>query len=73
MPKISPTLNCLNKVNERKNKGLPIYNFGLGANPIEQPKEYIESLKKFSHKNFDLGTYISEEENTYISKYSIPI
>ena len=37
MPKVSPTLNCQNKVKERKEKNLPIYNFGLGANPINQP------------------------------------
>ena len=54
MNDISPTLNCKNIVKQRKLKGLPVYNFGLGENPlpINEPKksnpalmnEVIESL-----------------------------
>ena len=68
MPKISPTLNCINKVNERKNKGLPIYNFGLGANPIDQPEKYIDNVKKFSHKKEYTSAKGIDELNEVIKK-----
>ena len=64
MPKISPTLNCQNKVNERKEKKLPIYNFGLGENPITQPQYYIDSVKKYAHiKNYTPPNGVSELNN----------
>lgn len=48
--KISPTLQCQNLVKERNKKNLPVYNFGLGANPIPQPEYFINSLKKYSNR-----------------------
>ena len=72
MPKISPTLNCQNKVNERKEKKLPIYNFGLGENPITQPQYYIDSVKKYAHiKNYTPPNGVSELNNIIKKKLSI--
>lgn len=45
---VSPTLNCQNIIKDRVSKGLPVYNFGLGANPLAPPQYYIDCLEKYS-------------------------
>ena len=40
---ISPTLKCQEIIKDRKKKGLKIYNYGLGANPIPQPNIFINA------------------------------
>lgn len=44
----SATLRSSTILRDRKNKKLPVYNGGLGANPIRQHSSLIESLKKNS-------------------------
>ncbi len=50
MHKISATLNCKNIIQNRRKNNLPIYDFGLGENKLNQPKELINSLINFSNK-----------------------
>ena len=44
---ISATLNCQTIIKKRINDNKPVYNFGLGANPIKQPEFYINKLKQY--------------------------
>ena len=46
----SATLNAQKIVNDRREKNLPVYNFGLGANPLPVHPKYSELLKKYSDK-----------------------
>lgn len=46
----SATLNAQKIVNDRREKNLPVYNFGLGANPLPVHPKYAELLKKYSNK-----------------------
>lgn len=41
----SSTLHAANLVKERKEDGLPVYNFGLGANPLPKPQILEKELK----------------------------
>tara|TARA_Y100000385_G_C13091086_1_gene638817 strand:- start:1798 stop:2985 length:1188 start_codon:yes stop_codon:yes gene_type:complete len=50
MNKISPTLNCKNIIKNREENSLPVYNMGLGANSLEQPKILIDNVVKYSSK-----------------------
>ena len=71
MYKISPTLKCQQIVKKRKENNLPVYNLGLGANPIRQPDEYIDLLKKYSDKkNYSSSNGIKKLNNILKSKYS---
>jgi aspartate/methionine/tyrosine aminotransferase len=45
----SPTLLAKRISNERKHKGLPVYDGGLGENPMPLPKELHDELIKWSH------------------------
>ena len=57
---ISATLKSQQIIQDYKNLYI-VYNFGLGANSIEQPKFYINSLKKYAHKkNYTSSTGIPE-------------
>ena len=47
---ISPTLNCQEIVNKRREQGLEVYDFGLGANPIYPPRFFIDAVKKYADK-----------------------
>jgi len=47
---ISPTLNCQEIVNKRREQGLEVYDFGLGANPIYPPQFFIDAVKKYADK-----------------------
>lgn len=68
MDKISPTLNCKNIINHREKNSLPIYNMGLGANSLEQPKILSDNvLKYYNKKNYTSATGI-ESLNKIIKK-----
>ena len=68
---ISSTLNCKTIMKYRKKNNLPVYNFGLGENKIEQPKIFIDNLKKFSHKKeYISGDGIPELQKQIIKTYS---
>ena len=72
MYKISATLKCQEIVKERKDANLPVYNLGLGANPIKQPNEYIELIKKYAYKkNYSSSTGIKKLNDVLKSKFSI--
>ena len=51
MKKLSATLRCQMIVEERKKNNQIVYNFGLGANPLEPNKKYLHSVSKFLNKN----------------------
>jgi aspartate/methionine/tyrosine aminotransferase len=46
--KESATLRNIKIIEDRKQKGLPIYNAGLGENPLPVPKELEKELQKFA-------------------------
>ena len=50
MDNISPTLNCQNIINELKKNNRPVYNFGLGANPLKQSTIFSSLVKKYTDK-----------------------
>ena len=47
---ISSTLKAKIILEEYRENGVKIYNFGLGENPVEQPNYYIEMMRKYAHK-----------------------
>lgn len=55
MENISPTLKYQDLILTRRKQNLPIYNFGIGSNPLSPPKSIIESLKRYSHLKQDTG------------------
>ena len=42
---ISPTLNSKLLLNDRIKKGMPVYNGGLGENPLETPEYLIKCIQ----------------------------
>jgi len=67
----SATLNCQNIVKQRVNAGLPVYNFGLGANPIKQPDFYIRKIQQYAAcKKYTSSEGISELNDTLLDIYS---
>jgi aspartate aminotransferase len=69
--KVSATLKSQEIVKERKRKKLPVYNFGLGANPLPISKEYVNELKKNSHhKNYVSASGIDEFQRVIQKNYS---
>lgn len=52
MNNISATLKSKDIVKCRLKKGLPVYNYGLGANSIPQPKYLIDKMKEYSNKKY---------------------
>jgi aspartate/methionine/tyrosine aminotransferase len=52
MSQISAALKSKLIVNERKKKGLPVYNFGLGENPLKQPQYFIDHVKQFASEKY---------------------
>lgn len=52
MNNISATLKSKEIVKNRLLKGLPVYNYGLGANSICQPKYLINKVKEYSIKKY---------------------
>lgn len=71
MSKNSATLECQNIMENRIKQGLPVYNAGLGANPLKQPQFFIEQLKKYAHKkDYTKPSGIPELNQTLINKYT---
>ena len=50
MSTISPTLRCKNIIRFRRQNSLPVYNNGLGANPLPQPEFLIKKVKESANK-----------------------
>ena len=71
---ISPTLNCQEIVNKRREQGLEVYDFGLGANPIYPPKFFIDAVKKYADKKEYTSCEGIKKLNTTLKNiYSISI
>jgi len=76
---ISSTLKAKIILEEYREKGVKIYNFGLGENPIEQPNYFIEMMRKFAHKKqyaqydgiTELNQTLKNSYNTNDTKYDI--
>jgi len=68
MDKISPTLNCKNIIKYRELNSLPIYNMGLGANSLEQPKILSDNVVKYSNKKYYTSATGVESLNKIIKK-----
>ena len=61
---ISKTLLAKKIKNDRLSKNLPVYDGGLGENPVPQPKCMIEELKKHADKKeYTSATGIKELQN----------
>lgn len=48
MPPVSKTLACQELLAQRQKQNLKVYNFGLGANPLPQPQQFIDAVNKYS-------------------------
>ena len=46
---LSSTLNCLDLIKNRKANGLPVYNMGLGENPLNPPELIVQSIIRHAH------------------------
>lgn len=68
MNKISATLKSKEIVKKRLEKGLPVYNFGLGQNSIVQPDFLINKVKEFSHKKEYTSSEGIDDLNKIIKK-----
>jgi len=68
MSKVSATLNCQNIVTERKKSGLPVYNYGLGDNPLRQHVFFTESLRKHAEQKDYTSSQGIEPLKTAIKK-----
>jgi aspartate aminotransferase len=65
----SPTLKAKIIKKERIEKNLPIYDAGLGENPMPCPKLLIKNIKKYADKNIYTGTSgIKELQNSLKSE-----
>ena len=68
---VSATLNCQNIIKLRVKDGLPVYNFGLGANPIKQPEFYIRKIQEYAAcKSYTSSEGIPELNDTLLDIYS---
>ena len=62
--KDSPTLFAKNVMTERINKNLPVYNGGLGENPLPAPKCLQDAIVKYKHrKEYTSSTGIEPLKN----------
>jgi len=69
--KISATLDCQNIIQRRLSENKDVYNFGLGANPIQQPTLFIESLQEYAnHKEYVSPEGVPELQTTLKTMYS---
>ena len=76
---ISSTLKSKQILDEIREKGIEIYNYGLGENPIEQPTYYIDMIKQFAHKKHytpsqgipELNNTLKELYDTNDTKYEV--
>lgn len=70
MDNVSPTLKCSSIVEFRKKNNLPVYNFGLGENPLPVPKFVKDSLANHSkYKNYTPVSGITKVEKTLLKHY----
>ena len=68
---ISATLNCQTIIKKRISDNKPVYNFGLGANPIKQPQFYINKLKQYAdRKEYTSSEGIPELNSILLDQYS---
>ena len=71
---MSPTLECQDKINKRREEGKKVYNFGLGANPLKQSELLINLVKKYSHKKeYTSCSGIDELQTSLRNYYSTDI
>lgn len=69
--KVSATLKSQSIVEERKNKGLPVYNFGLGANPLPISEVYSNEMKKYlGMKGYVSANGVDKFQNVIKERYS---
>ena len=66
MNNISATLKSKDIVKCRLEKGLPVYNYGLGANSIPQPKYLIDKVKEYSNNIYYTSSEGVDELNKAI-------
>ena len=67
----SETLKSSRIVKSRKEKNLPVFNAGLGANPFPPHEYLVESLKKHTHnKNYTSPSGINDLTESLIKKYT---
>jgi aspartate aminotransferase len=67
----SATLKIQEIVNKRKNLGLPVYNFGLGANPLSISQEYLNEINRYAvNKNYVSACGIDKFQNVIKKTYS---
>ena len=68
---ISSTLKSKEILEELTNKGVDVYNYGLGENPLKQPTLYIDMVKQFAdEKKYSPCTGVKELNNVLIEKYN---
>ena len=68
---ISATLNCQNIIKKRVNENKLVYNFGLGANPIEQPEFFIQKITQYAkNKQYTSSEGISKLNSILLNIYS---
>jgi len=69
--KVSATLKCQEIKNQRLANNLPVYDFGLGANPIPQPQKFIELVQKYAHlKDYTSAKGIPKFQKTIQTTFS---
>jgi len=75
---ISSTLNSKILLEQYNERGITLYNFGLGENPIQQPVYYVDKLREYAHKKQyarcsgipELNTTLKKMYNTTDTKYN---
>mmetsp|Transcript_18281 Transcript_18281/g.23562 ORF Transcript_18281/g.23562 Transcript_18281/m.23562 type:complete len:495 (-) Transcript_18281:460-1944(-) len=68
----SATLEAQRITNNRKQQGLPTYNWGLGASPFQVPEQVLETLRNNAHrKQYVTTDGISELSEVISSTYSV--
>jgi aspartate/methionine/tyrosine aminotransferase len=69
--KMSATLKSQVIVKQRKKAGLPVYNFGLGANPLPISEAFSKELEKhLDKKNYVSACGVDEFQNVIKKTYS---
>ena len=67
----SPTLRCSKIIKQRKQNNLPVYNGGLGENPLDPPKLLLDSLSENSDKHkYSLPNGIDDIEKELYNYYT---
>ena len=69
--KVSATLKSQSIVKERKKNGLPVYNFGLGANHLPISEVYSNEMKKYlGMKGYVSANGVDKFQNVIKERYS---